>query len=246
VIKLLARLLGAVLAVALAGPAPLLAQTSQAQAPLAQQAEQLPEYKPPPRGAPGGRVGGASRGTYKPAAPLPTIELFAPGDQAGLTASPTPSLYFIVSGPVIWPTQFTISAPMQPVPVVEVNIPPPSAAGVYGIRVADYGVRLEPGIIYTWSVSAILDPNARSRDIGASASLLLGAPDAVLENAVRTAPPARRAALYAQAGFWYDAAAAAAEAAPFDRRAALDALVNEVGLVEPGYDRQAAGTAAVR
>src|SRR5271170_1612151 len=162
-IKVLTGLLGAALAAALAGPAPSLAQTGQAQTLAQQEGAQAPEYKPPPRGAPGGRVGGASRGTYKPTAPLPTIELLAPNENTGLSASPTPNLYFYASGPVLWPTQFTISAPMQPVPVIEANIPPPSAAGVYALHAADYRVRLEPGVVYTWSVSAILDPNARSR-----------------------------------------------------------------------------------
>jgi uncharacterized protein DUF928 len=236
--------IGVALAAMLVGPAPAPAQTDKA-APVPQQGAQVPAYRPPPRGAPGGRVGGASRGTYKTATPLPRIELLAPSDQTGLSASRTPSLYFFVSGPVLWPTQFTISAPMQPAPVIEVNIPPPSAAGVYGLDLAGYRVRLEPGIVYTWSVSAILDPNARSRDIVASATLLLGTPDPVVENATRAAPPARRAALYAQAGFWYDAVAAAAAATPFDR-AALDALMNEVGLDEPGFEGRAAGTASAR
>ena len=230
-IKVLSALAAAALAAALAEPPPAVAQ--------------VPAYTPPPRGAPGGRVGGASRGTYKTATPLPRIDLLAPGDQTGLSASPTPSLYFFVSGPVIWPTQFTISAPMQAAPVIEVNIPPPNAAGVYDVDVADYHVRLQPGIVYTWSVSAILDPNARSRDIVGSATLLLGTPDPGVENAVRTAPPPRRAALYAQAGFWYDAVAAAAAAEPFDR-VALDALMNEVGLHEPGFEEGAAGTASAR
>jgi hypothetical protein len=232
-------------ALALVGPASSLAQTGQIPAP-AQQQEQLPEYKPPPRGAPGGRVGGASRGTYKPTAPLPVIEALAPQDHSGLSASPSPNLYFYVSGPVAWPTQFTISAPMQPVPVIEVNIPAPGAAGVYGVRVADYGVRLAPGIVYTWSVAAILDPNARSRDIVASASLLLGTPDLAVENTARAAPLGRRAVLYAQAGLWYDAVAAAVAAEPVDGYAALDALMSEVGLAEAGYHPRAALTATVR
>lgn len=239
-IKLLACLVAVVLAVTVARPTPAPAQTGQTQAPSP---EAVPEYKPPPRGAPGGRVGGASRGTYRPATPLPTIELLAPSDHTGLSASSTPSLYFLVSGPVLWPTELTISAPLQPAPVLEVSIPAPRAAGVYGLHLADYRVRLEPGIVYTWSVSAILDPRARSRDIVASATLLFGPPDPTLANAVRIAPPGRRAALYAQAGFWYDAVAAAAE--PFDRTA-LGALMNEVGIVEPAFEGRAAGTASAR
>jgi hypothetical protein len=199
----------------------------------------IPEYKPPPRGAPGGRVGGASRGTVKATIPLPTIELLAPDGNAGQTTSPTPILYFYVSQPITWPTQFTISAPLRPDPVIEVNIPAPQQAGVYAVRIADYHVQLQPGVLYTWSVSVILNPKAPSRDIVASASLIRTAPDPTLESTLHGAPPSRRAALFAQAGFWYDAVAAAADMEAFDRHAALDALMNEVGLAEPArYDRQ--------
>ncbi len=206
-----------------------------------------PQYKPPPRGAPGGRVGGACRGTVKPTVPLPTIELLAPDGHAGLTTSATPTLYFFVSRPVAWPTQFTISASAIPKPIAEVNIPAPTAAGIYALRTADYNIRLEPGVLYTWSVSVILDPKARSRDIVASASLLRATPDPRVESALRAAPVTGRAALLAQAGLWYDAIAAAAEMEAFDRHAALDALMNQVGLVEPArYDLQGAGGARVR
>jgi len=169
--------------------------------------------------------------------PLPTIELLAPDGHTGLTTSATPMLYFFVSRPIIWPTQFTISTPTQPNPILEVNVPAPREAGVYSLRTADYHIRLEPGVLYIWSVSVILNPKARSRDVVASASLLRTAPDPALE----TAPPSRRAALFAQAGLWYDAVAAAAETAALDHHVALDALMNEVGLVEPArYDRQVA------
>ena len=215
------------------------AQTDTAE-PAAQQDAALPVYKPPPRGAPGGRVGGASRGTVKLAASNPTIELLAPRDHTGLSLSPTPTLYYFVSGPVAWPTRLTIRAPGQPAPVLEANIPPPRAAGVHGLSVADYRVRLAPGIIYTWSVSAVLDPNTPARDVVASASLLVAAPDPALAGAVYAAPAPRRAAAFARAGLWYDAVAAAA-AEPVDRHAALDALMAEVGLAAPAaYDRRAA------
>jgi hypothetical protein len=153
--------------------------------------------------------------------------------------SPAPTLYFYVSRAINWPTQFTISAPSHPNPVIEVNIPSPQQAGLYAIRTAEYHVQLQPGALYTWSVSVVLNPKARSRDILASASLLRTAPDPGIENALRGASTKRRAILFAQAGFWYDAVAAAAELKAFDRHAALDALMDEVGLVEPAsYDRQ--------
>ena len=189
-----------------------------------------PVYKPPLRGAPGGRVGGASRGTIKPITPLPVIDLLAPADHAGLTASAAPTLYFRVSRRVNYPMRLTISAPWQPVPVIETNIPSPPAAGIYAVRLADHRVRLDTGIVYTWSISVILNPDVPSRNIVASASLLPVPPDPRLEDAVRADPPASRAALLASAGLWYDAVAAAAG---LDQQTALDALMSEVGLTRP-------------
>src|SRR6266436_5917134 len=176
-----------------AAPAPSVAQTA---APAATREEEPPSetaYKPPPRGAPGGRVGGASRGTVKVTIPLPTIELLAPDGHTGLTTSATPTVYFFVSQPIAWPTQFTISTPSQPRPLLEVNIPAPRQPGVYAIRTADYPVRLDPGIVYTWSVSVILNPKARSRDIVASASLLRTTAESTLEVGLGAALPNRRA-----------------------------------------------------
>jgi hypothetical protein len=228
-------------------PLPALAQNDAPAAAQDDTPPPEPAYKPPPRGAPGGRVGGASRGTVKVTAPLPTIDLLAPDGHTGLTTSATPTLYFFASQPIAWPTQFTISTPSQARPLLEVNIPAPRQPGVYAIRTADYPVRLDSGIVYTWSVSVILNPKARSRDIVASASLLRTATEPTVEAALRGGPPNRRAAILAQAGLWYDAVAAAAEAASLDRHATLDALMNEVGLVEPArYDRQTAGANRVQ
>jgi Domain of Unknown Function (DUF928) len=200
-------------------------------APPARQPEASPPpaYKPPLRGAPGGRVGGASRGTIKVTAPLPTIDLLAPADHAGLTTSTAPALYFYVSRRVNYPTRLTISAPKQPVPIIEATIPSPPAPGIYAVRLGDYRIRLEPGIVYTWSISAILNPSAPSRNIVASASLLCVPSGANSEDAAR-APPERRAALLAASGLWYDAIAAAAE---LGQQVAIDALMSEVGLTRP-------------
>jgi Domain of Unknown Function (DUF928) len=240
--RMLSGLFAALIVSALPASAPSVAQYA---APAATQTEAPPSepvYKPPSRGVPGGRVGGASRGTPNATVPLPMIDLLAPDGHAGLTTSATPTLYFFVSQPVTWPTQLTISAATRPNPLIEVDIPSPRAAGIYSVRTADYRVRLEPGVLYTWSVSAKLDPKSRSRDIVASASLLRTASDPALEGALGTAPPSRRVGLLAQAGLWYDAVAAAAETAALDRHTALDSLMTQVGLAEPArYDRETPG-----
>ena len=200
-------------------------------------------YSPPMRGAPGGRVGGASRSATKPPAPLPTIELLAPADHAGQTISATPTLYYFVSRPVAWPMQLTISAPLQPEPILEVTIHQARAPGIYPLRLADYRARLEPGIVYTWSVSIILDPKAWSRNIVASAAILRTAPDPASASAAAAAGQ-HPAAMLARAGLWYDAVAAAFDDRGSDRHAALDQLIEQVGLSEVArFDRAIAGSA---
>jgi hypothetical protein len=231
----------------LAAAAIIVAMTcGQINAPKAQNATVLPpptdvpSYKPPPRGAPGGRVGGASRGATA-AQPL-SIELIAPDGHSGLTMNPSPTLYYFVSRAVSQPMTLTISAPAQAKPVIETSIQPPRSAGVQPVRLADYRVQLQPGANYSWSISLGVDPSAPSRDIVATASIMRIASDPAVDNAARAASPQRRAAVLAQAGLWYDAVAAAADAEASDRHAALDALLDQVGLSEPAsVDRQMAG-----
>jgi hypothetical protein len=215
------------------------AAIAQAPAPAADDA--APTYKPPSRGTPGGRVGGASRGV-EAAAAFPTIEPLAPDRIAGQTANASPTLYYFISRPASQQLMLTISAPSVAKPLVEAAIPAPKAAGIQALRLADRAVQLQPGIVYTWSISLVLDPQARSKDIVASASIVRAALDPAVDSAARAAAPLRRAAMLAQAGFWYDAINAAVEGEAGDRHAALDALLDQVGLTEPArVDRQSAG-----
>ena len=224
------------LAVAVAGAlAPVSAQVGQGQETV---------YKPPLRGAPGQRVGAASRGLDGASAPGLTIDLLAPDGHAGQTISQAPTLYYFVSGRIDQRMQLTISAPRRALPLLETDIPAPRGPGLYAVRLADMRVRLDENTLYTWSISVITDPKERANDIVASASLLRTVADPALDGAVRAAPPQRRAALLAQAGLWYDAVAAAAETRDQDRHAALDALLDQVGLTDAArYDRQSAGAA---
>ena len=221
-------------------PATVLAQTeppAQSEAPAPKPPDKpQPEpaqtvvYKPPLRGAPGGRVGGASRSAIRTATPLPMVEPLAPADHAGVTAHPSPTLYYYASGAVSWPTQFTISAPLQPAPVIEVTIPSPPGRGLYPLRLSDYGVRLRPGVDYTWSVSVIINPHAWSRNIVGSAAILFD--PAAEPSATAAAQPLQRAAILASGGVWYDAVAAAVEGQPADRGVALADLIRQAGLAE--------------
>jgi hypothetical protein len=183
-----------------------------------------PVYKPRVIGAPEGRVGGASRSASIPATALPRIELLAPADHAGLTANSQPTLYFFVSRPVQWPMQFTIRAPLQPIPVVRVTIPSPPTAGTYPISLASYGVHLQPGVVYTWSVSIVMQPGAGSRNIVASAPIILD-PGSPISAPARD--PGRLAAYFAERGLWYDAITAAAEAQRHGNNSVIAALLQQ-------------------
>jgi len=164
----------------------------------------------------------------------------APADHAGQTINATPTLYYFVSRPVAWPMQLTISAPLQPAPTLEVTIRSAPAPGIYPLRLADYRTRLEPGIVYTWSVSIILDPKAWSRNIVASAPILRAPPDPATESAA-SAAGLRQAETLARAGLWYDAVAAAFDNRSSDRHAELDRLMEQVGLTEAARFESATG-----
>jgi hypothetical protein len=198
-------------------------------------------YQKPLRGAPARRVTGASRGIRITQAAIPTIELLAPDGHAGETISPSPTLYYFVSAAVPARVRFTISAARRVAPVLEADIPSPRAAGIYALPLADFGISLEPDIVYVWSVSAILNPSEPSNNIVASAALIRVVPDPATANAARAASPLDRAVWFARAGLWYDALAAADAAKALDGHAAFDALIVQVGLDRPAaFDRQAA------
>jgi hypothetical protein len=198
---------------------------------VTEHAEAMPVYRPPSRGIPGGRIGGAARGTLRTAMPLPSIDLAAPADHTGLTANPSTTLYYFVSQPVPWPMQLTIAAPLRPQPVVEATIPSAQAPGIYSFSLSQHGVQLQPGMTYTWSVSIVIDPHAWSRNIVASATIAYAPPDA-LSAAIAMLDPLQQPANFAAVGLWYDAVASAAAVQNFDRHVALERLLDEVGLVE--------------
>jgi hypothetical protein len=181
-------------------------------------------YKPPASGAPDRRVAGVRRGTD---ASLPRVTLVAPDDGiAGETTSPAPDLYYFVSGPTAQPMRLTISRWLQPEPVLTLDLPSPRAAGIYQVRLGDHITKpLDRGVQYVWSVAIMVDRDRPSHNQVASATLLRVPPDPTLATRVGMAGPAARAAIYAKAGLWYDAVAAAAAAQDLDHHAALGRLL---------------------
>jgi hypothetical protein len=192
-----------------------------------------PVYKPPQRGAPGGRIGGGTRGAGHQ--PL-VLSALAP-DHTGLTTQEQPSLFWFLSSPTTLRLEFTLNDPQGTRPIVDVQLPAPAQAGVQRIRLADHGVRLAPGVVYTWFVAAVADPDRRSRDILAGGAIQRVELAPALRDRLEAAAAPERPALYGEAGLWYDCLAALADlidARPGDAalRRQRAALLEQVGLGE--------------
>ncbi|OLC35281.1 MAG: hypothetical protein AUH81_10475 [Candidatus Rokubacteria bacterium 13_1_40CM_4_69_5] len=201
----------------------------------AQPAVAAPSYQPPLRGAPGGRVGGGTRGTGRETF---VLSVLAP-DHTGLTVSEQPALYWFISNPTTLAVEVTIVDPRATEPVLETRLAPPLAAGVHRIRLADHGVRLAPGVSYRWYVAVVPDSGRRSKDILAGGAIERVAPPEGLAAKLAQADKATLPFLYAEAGIWYDALATISElieTAPNDPslRRQRAALMAQVGLPNIG------------
>lgn len=199
----------------------------------------LPKYVPPTLSAPTGLRGGGTRGIV---AKLLSIAALAP-EHVGLTMEAQPALYWYLSQATSLPVELTITQLRAIDPLFETRLPSPLLPGIQRVKLADYDIRLTPGVAYHWYVSVIYDLEQRSRDVITSGAIQLReAPQALrlrLSEADKSATPH----IYAEAGFWYDAISAISElidAAPhnLELRQQRAALLEQVYLPEVAdYDR---------
>jgi len=202
----------------------------------------LPSYVPPMRGAPRGRIGGASRGAGGNAASMEEIDVIAP-DHVGLTRREQPTLYWFSKGRVPTAAVFTLIPTDTEKPLVERVMPGPQGPGIHAVPLAGSPVRLAPGREYEWSIS-VPDPGEdRSRDIVASGILKRDASGSAPPENVSAVDAAR---IDARSGRFYDAiedisralagGATGADAAAL--RHARAALLDQVGLdAAAAFDR---------
>ena len=161
----------------------------------------LPAYQPPRRGAPGGRIGGATRG---PVQDLPVLYALAP-DHLGLTIASQPTLYWYMSKPSDYPLELTIMDENGVQPETETIIPSPTQGGVHHVALEDLSLSLEKGKAYQWFVTLVVDPERRSNDVIAGGRIeLIDTPSQVIDSAPQTSAE-DLTKLYAEAGLWYDA-----------------------------------------
>jgi hypothetical protein len=160
-----------------------------------------PIYQPPLRGAPGGRVGGGTRGIGEE-----LIALFALApNHVALTVQEQPTLYWYLSKPAEYPIELTIIIEKDTHPLLETRIPLPSQPGIYPLRLSDFDIRLATGTQYQWLLTLVPDPNRRSRDIVAGAIIERVKTPETLRSRLLKASREEIPHVYAGAGMWYDA-----------------------------------------
>lgn len=138
-------------------------------------------------------------------------------EHVGQTTSEAPSLYWYLSeipeegGFEFWIGSVNAgSVPGQPSGAsagedsdtwIRKDLPSPARPGLQRILLSDYGVELEAGVEYSWTISSGLDahPSGWIKRVELPASVGKRLTDASLSGNVQ-AP-----AIYAEAGLWYDA-----------------------------------------
>jgi hypothetical protein len=134
--------------------------------------------------------------------------------QAALTVKAAPSLFWHLDAGAPDDVQlfFSIIEDDGELPLAEVELDLPGSAGIKRVRLADFGVSLEEGKSYEWSISLVPDMNRRAKDV-----VTMGSIQRVGVPAGSRMPGDARA--YAARGLWYDAFEAlsdAVDAAPND------------------------------
>jgi hypothetical protein len=212
---------------------------------LPQPAEAQPDatviYKPPKRGAPGGREGAGTRGFSES---LSTLAVLAPKDHTGLTSQEQPVLYWYLSQETRHPVEIILTDRQSVKPLLTIRLNPPLQPGMQRVRLADHNIHLAPGVLYKWSVSLVRDAAQRSYDVTTAGTIeRVELPNELREQMVH-ANTMTSARLYATAGLWYDTIAALSElidTRPQDialRQQRATVLEQEDLTVAAAYDRQ--------
>jgi hypothetical protein len=165
-------------------------------------------YIPPASiGAPRYRmVGAASRSARLPG---PTLYSLVP-EHTGQTVSAQPSLFWYLDTlpSEDTPVYFTLTNEQEIDPIAEIQLPKVAKAGIQRVDLAQYGIKLEHGTEYEWTIAVVVDPDQRANDVVTVGWVIVVEEPAGLEPSARS---------YAAHGLWYDAIAVA----PDDFRADL-------------------------
>jgi hypothetical protein len=217
-------------------PSPTASPTVAASPALSPSAKAPPSkllYKPPAAaGNIPARVSGGARGEAVDAVLIALVP-----NHVALTTQAQPSLFWFQSKPAKAKFEVTVVEPKKPKPLLSLAAPEADKPGIHRVKLAKYKVELQPDVAYEWSVAIVPDAENRSKDVIAKGVLKRISPPGDLASRVEKADDLERAAIYAEAGIWYDAFEAvsnAIDAHPDDPslRAQRASLLQQVGLSE--------------
>jgi hypothetical protein len=132
------------------------------------------------------------------------LSVLAP-DHTGLTVREQPDLYWFASDVVTNPVELTLTLEKGDTPLLEKRLPAPTKAGIQRVRLSDYGVKLISGERYSWSITLVLDPKRRSKDIIAVGTIERVERTDMNSAALTAAPTTEAFYRFAAEGLWYDA-----------------------------------------
>lgn len=182
--------------------APALAADAPERAPGQEQsAATAAKFRPPVTGAPATRVGGATRGPEEDSL---RVTVIAPETTAWASTS-QPTLYWYASGPVRARIEVVLIEAQGETPLLDSTVDATAQPGLQAIELERYGVHLVPGQEYEWSVAVVQDPEAPSRDIVSSGTVVYQPLPSDLERTLSASPESELYEVYAGHGYWFDA-----------------------------------------
>jgi len=171
----------------------------------------LAKYRPPKNpSAPKVTVPRASRGDSCDRTATVGLTPLVPYSHVGQTSSQRPIFVWFVPDRTPHPLQFRLfKSNGQPLYTTEMQSQP----GIMQVSLPQTQPELTTGQVYRWQVVLVCDPKISSTTVIATAEIQVAEPAASLQTQLTTAPtPQQQSDLYAEAGLWYDAIAAALKA----------------------------------
>lgn len=172
---------------------------------LAQNADD--DFVPDSSAPPARRTSGASRGDVT----APDVYIFAPATAVGLTTHEQPVIYWYLSKDWDKPIDIGITATKKiKNPVLDLELKGPFKAGIQRLdleKVEQNGrpIKLEPSIKYELVITVVASEGAdESKNPNAKCGVQLLPPEKKPADAATEKDHARRAAIYAKSGIWFD------------------------------------------
>ena len=202
-------------------------------------------YKPPKRGAPESRVGGATRGMEFEGAEKqgPVAAVLAPR-HAGLTVREQPTLYWFVSDTSFVRIEVSREVDGSHRTVLRVDYPHAMAPGINAFSFVDYNMLLEVDTEYRWSLIILSGGAGGEGEAAASGTIRRVLPHDSLVAKFSQQVDVPKFYTLAEEGVWYDAVdelakAIAADPDDLQLRALRAMLMDQVDLPAVAtYERQ--------